>query len=183
VILAGIGLFLHTLFNGILHITDDLTQIVVPGAKDLTLKPKLMYTVYLEEHSFVDGRIYSTTESVSGLTCVVTSETSGNKIKTFHPRGSMTYDVGGRSGRSVLVFVTEEAGVYRIACDYEEGKEGPKAVLAVGSGMTQRIFSTIIKSLASMLGGMTLGAAVIVAVIVLRERAKKQLAQAGQTPL
>jgi hypothetical protein len=181
--LAGLGLFVHTLVRGILHITDDLTQIVVPGEKDLTLMPELKYTIFLETESVVDGRIYSTTESLSELTCVVTSQTSGNKIVPRRSTMNTTYTVGGRKGRSVLEFVTEEAGVYRIACDYDEGSHGPQVVLAVGSGVTERILSTITKSLAWFFGGGILGVAIIVTLLILRERSKKQFARPNQAPL
>jgi len=183
VILVGLGLFLHTLLHGINHVTDDLTQIVVPGEKNLTLMPKLSYTIFLESESVVDGRIYSTTDSVNGLTCGVTSQASGNKMNTHRPSVNTTYSVGGRDGRSVLEFTTEEAGVYHIACGYDEGSHGPQAVLAVGSGVTGRILSTIIKSLASFFGGGVLGASIIAAVFILRQRSKKRLARPNQTPL
>jgi hypothetical protein len=182
-IFAGLSLFLYTILHGISHITDDLTQIVVPGEKDLTLMPKLNYTIFLEEQSVVDGRIYSTTESISGLTCVVASQTSGNKVNTRRSTMNTTYSVGGREGKSVLEFVTEEAGVYHIACDYEEGSHGPQAVLAVGSGMTERIFSIVTKGLASFFGGGILGGAIIATVGILRTRARKQLARLNQAPL
>lgn len=183
VILAGVGLFVHSLLHGIFHITDGLTQIVVPGEKDLTLMQKLSYTIFLETESVVDGRIYSTKESLSGLTCVVTSQTSGNKIDMRHPAVNATYSVNGREGRSVLEFATQEAGVYHIACDYQEGSQGPQAVLAVGSDVGERITLTILKSLLSMFGGCLLGGGIIATVFVLRERAKKQLARPNQTPL
>lgn len=157
VMLAGVGLFVYTLFQGIFHLTDDLTQIVVPGAKDLTLKPKVNYTIFLETESVVDGRVYSTTEGVNGLTCVVTSQTSGNKMNLHNPSGNTTYSVNGREGRSVLEFGTEEAGVYHFACDYPASSQGPQAVLAVGTGVAGQIFSTVMKSLASLFGGGILG--------------------------
>lgn len=177
VILVGSGLFLNTLLHGINHITDDLTQIVVPGEKNLTLMPKRTYTIFLETESVVDGRIYSTTESVNGLTCAVTSQASGNKINTRRPTMNTTYSAGGRDGRSVLEFVAEEAGVYHIACDYQEGSQGPQAVLAVGSGVTGRILSMVIKSLLSFFGGGILGGAIIATVFILRQRSKKRLAR------
>jgi uncharacterized RDD family membrane protein YckC len=181
VIVAGLSLFLYTLIRGISHVTDDLTQIVVPGEKDLTLMPHLNYTIFLEAESVVDGRIYSTKESVSGLTCAVKSEASGNKINMRRSTMSTTYSVGGREGRSVLEFVTEEAGAYHIACDYEEGSHGPQVVLAVGSGVGERIFSAVTKSLASFFGGSILGLAIIVTVFTLRERAKREFAASGMT--
>jgi uncharacterized RDD family membrane protein YckC len=182
VMLAGLGLSLDSILHGISHVTDGLAQIVVPGEKDFTLMPHLNYTIFLEAESVVDGRIYSTKESLSGLTCTVKSEASGNTISTRRPTMNTTYSVGGRDGRSVLEFVTEEAGVYHIACDYEEGSQGPQVVLAVGSGVGERIFSTVTKSLASFFGGSILGGAVIVTVITLRERAKRKLTASGMTP-
>jgi len=181
VILAGLGLFLYSLLHGIFHITDDLTQIVVPGEKDLTLMPHLNYTIFLEAESVVDGRIYSTKENLSGLTCAVTSQASGNKISTRRPTMSTTYSVGGREGRSVLEFVTEEAGLYHVVCNYEEGSQGPQVVLAVGSGMGERIVSTVTKSLASFYGGGILGGAIIVTVFTLRERAKRKFVASGMS--
>lgn len=181
VILAGLGLFLYSILHGISHVTDGLSQIVVPGGKDFTLKPHLEYTIFLEANSVVDGRIYSTKESVSGLNCTVTSEASGHRISTHQPATTTAYSVGGREGRAVLEFVTEEAGVYHMACDYEQGSQGPEVVLAVGSGVGERIFSTVKNSLASFFGGSILGGAILLAVFTLRERAKKRLAPPAMT--
>jgi hypothetical protein len=180
IIALGIGFFLYSLLHGIFHLTDNLTQVVVPGEKELTLQPGLKYTIFLEEQSVVDGRIYATREStLNGLTCTVTSQTTGNRIDTHRATMSTNYNVNGRSGHSVLEFVSEEAGTYHLACDYEEGKQGPQAVLAVGSGVTEEILATIGKSLGSMLGGGALGAAIIVTVFIRREREKRRLAQPG----
>jgi hypothetical protein len=71
VIFAGLSLFPYTLLHGIFHITDNLTQVVVPGEKDLTLQQKLKYTIFVEEQSVVDGKIYVTRENLNwtGLHC------------------------------------------------------------------------------------------------------------------
>jgi hypothetical protein len=176
VILAGVSLFVYSLLHGIFHITDNLTQIVVPGEKDITLLPKLKYTIFLEEQSVVDGRIFSTNENLSGLTCHVNEVASGSKIDLRRSNASTTYNVNGRSGRSVLEFVTEGPGVHHIACDYEEGKQGPRVVLAIGSGVTENIFSLVMTCLAEMIGGGVLGAAIILFTFFKRERSRKQIA-------
>jgi len=182
-ILAGISVFVYTLLHGIFHITDNLTQIVVPGEKDLSLLPNLTYTVFLEEQSVVDGRIYSTKEGLGDLTCKLASLSSGKNINLRRARRSTTYNVGQRSGHSVLEFVTQEAGVYHFACDYEEGKQGPQVVLAVGAGVAEGIFATIGRSFAAIFGGGILGAAILVTVFILREHAKRKLNQYGQFPI
>jgi hypothetical protein len=173
VMLAGAGLFAYVLLHGISHVTDGLTQIVAPGEKDLTLMPKQKYTIFLETKSVVDGRIYST-QSVSGLNCTVTSQTSGTTINTYRPGTNTTYSVGGRHGSSVLEFFTEKAGVYRVACAYGAGVHGPQVVVAVGSGVSGRIYSTIIESFASIFGGFILGGAIILTVVILRARAERR---------
>lgn len=181
--LAGVGLFLYVLIYGIFHITDNLTQIVVPGQKELTLQPNLKYTIFLEEESVVDGKVYSLTGNLAGLACRVTSETSGKNIELRSASISTNYNLGSRSGHSVLEFFTEEAGVYRIACGYGDDREDPQAVLAVGSGLTERIFRIVAGSLLAMFGGGGLGAVILVGVFIFRERAKKRLNSAIPSPL
>ena len=182
VTLSGMGFFAYTLFHGIFHLTDNLIQVVVPGAKDLNLQPNLRYTIFLEEDSVVDGRIYATKSHLTGLTCTVTSQAKGKRIDTHRTTMSTTYDVGGRSGRSVLEFVTVEAGVYQLACNYEEGTQGPEAVLAVGSGVTEGILGILMKGLASFFGGWFLGGAIFATVLIKRERMKKRMAQTAVAP-
>jgi hypothetical protein len=154
VMLAGVGLFVYDLVHGIVHITDHLTQIVVPGEKDLGMTANSEYTIFLEEQSVVDGRIYSTSrENLEGLTCNVHSLTTGNKIDLRRPAGSTTYNVGGRSGRSVLQFQTQEAGTYHLAC---------------------------FRSLAAMFGYGLIGTLIIIVVFVRRENAKRRSAASLQ---
>ena len=110
VILVGLGLFVYFLARGTNQFTDNLTQIVVPGEKGIALKPNFEYTIFLETKSVVDGRSYST-ESLGGLACVVTSQTSGDRINTYSPKMNSTYELGSEhTGKSVLAFVTIEPG-------------------------------------------------------------------------
>jgi hypothetical protein len=37
-LLAGGGFFVYTIFHGLTHLTDSLTQVVVPGKAELHLK-------------------------------------------------------------------------------------------------------------------------------------------------
>lgn len=172
----GLGLFVYFLFSGISHITDSLTQAVVPGRAELTLNTPGTYTIFLEEQSAVDGRIYSTTaEAVNGLQCSVTSLPGGQKVALTKPSTSTTYDTGGRHGRSVLAFQVKDSGQYELSCDYPADAKGPQAVVAVGAGVAARIIRTMGLSFAAIFGGLICGAAVVIVVVVMRERAKKRL--------
>lgn len=177
--LAGGGSFAYSLFHGLSHVTDSLTQIVVPGSADLHLKPA-NYEVFLEEESVVNGKIYSTSESVSGLSCGVTSVESGAAIALTKPSMNTTYSLGGRSGHSVLEFPVHQDGRYTFACDYGDNPKGAEVVVAVGSGVGEAISLTIAESFAAIGGGVAAGLAVIVIVFVMRERTKAKLRQAGQ---
>lgn len=180
VILAGVGLFVYFLLTGIFHITDNLTQIVVPGEAELTLQAHLNYTIFFEEQSVVNGQIFSIRETLSGLTCHVREQSAGTEVPLYPSHTSMNYNVNGRSGRSVLEFTPQASGAYRLTCDYEQGKQGPQAVLAIGAGFGRKLTTMLSKCFAAMFGGGILGAAIIIVVYRQRENAKKQLAQAEQ---
>jgi len=171
-LVLGVGLFVYLLFHELYHLTDSLTQVVVPGSADLNLSKGPIYTVFLEEESVVDGKIYATRESVNGLTCNVKSQVNGNAIGLRRPRMSTTYTVGGRSGRSVLEFSVSEDGEYHFACSYEEGSQGPEAVVAVGSGVGEKITKTVLSALAAMFGGGGIAGCIVLVVTVLRARAR-----------
>jgi len=175
-IVIGASLFVYTLFHGLAHLTDSLTQVVVPGATELHLQPAV-YTVFLEQESTVNGKIYSTTQSVAGLACRASSVQTGSSIGMRQPSMSTTYSVNGRSGRSVLEFPIQQEGRYRFACDYGESTTGPQVVVAVGTGVGDAIFVTVAGGIAELFGGLGAGAIVILIVVIRRERAKKRLKQ------
>jgi hypothetical protein len=180
--LVGGGFFVYTLFHGIAHVTDSLTQIVVPGSAELNLQQK-RYTVFLEEESTVNGKIYSTTQSIDGLVCRVSSVQNGTTIPIERPRMSSSYSVNGRSGHSVLEFSIQQNGRYAIACDYSENSKGPVVVVAVGAGVVEAIFRTVLGGLGAIFGGIGAGMVVVLVVMLKREREKKRLWQSEQVQI
>jgi hypothetical protein len=180
--LVGGGSFVYTIFHGVMHTTDSLTQIVVPGSTELDLRPG-QYSVFLEEQSVVNGKVYSTTQSIDGLACHVSSVLSGAAIAIRKASMSTSYSVNGRSGHSVLEFPIQQPGRYRFACDYGESSRGPELVVAVGTGVDEAIFGTVLGGLAAFLGGGGGGLIVVLFVVIKREREKKRLRQAGQVQI
>lgn len=178
-LLIGGGLFFYTLFHGLTHATDSLSQIVAPGRAELELQPGL-YTVFHEEQSTVNGKIYSTTQSVNGLSCRASSVQNGSTVSIQKPTMSTSYSVNGRSGHSVLEFSIQQAGKYAFACDYGEGAKGPEVVVAVGSGVGGAITRTVVGGLAAFFGGIGAALAVVFVVVMMREREKKRLWQSTQ---
>lgn len=174
-LLIGGGFFVYTLIHGITHITDSLTQIVVPGSAELSLRGGQDYTVFLEDQSTVNGKIYSATQPISGLTCHVSSVGKGTTIALEKPSASTSYSTSSRSGHSVLEFPVHEDGRYLFSCDYGDNPKGPETVVAVGTGVGEAISRTVFGSLASAFGGGGLGVIVILIVLIKREREKKRI--------
>ena len=174
-IVLGMCLFLYTLIHGIFHITDSLTQVVVPGSVELTFKKGFTYTVFLEEKSVVNGKIYRTRGSVGGLACNIKSSATGEAVDIWPAQSSVNYDVGSRSGRSVLSFTVPEDGGYEFACQYAEGTNGPETVVAVGTGTGGKIVKMVFVCMAELFGGQVLALVVFLWVFWQREQAQKLL--------
>jgi len=178
-LLIGGGFFIYTIFHGLGHVTDSLTQVVVPGRAELNLQRGQRYTVFLEEQSVMNGMIYSTTQSVQGLQCRVHSIPKGAAIAMERSSTSTSYTLNGRSGHSVLEFPIQEDGKYEFACDYGENFKGSEVVVAVGSGVGEAIVRTVAGALGAFFGGVGGCVIVVLVVVMRREREKKKIAQSG----
>lgn len=180
-LLIGVGLFVHTLFHELGHLTDSLTQVVVPGRAELSLQRRRSYTVFLEEQSVVGGKIYSTTQSIAGLECRVRSLQNGSTIPIGKSTMNTSYSVDGRDGHAVLEFLIKEDGKYEFACDYGENTKEPEVVVAVGSGISETIFRTVLEALGEFFGGIGASLIVVIVVLVKREHEKRGIAELGHT--
>ena len=83
----------------------------------------------------------------------------------------------------MLVFDTEDAGVYHLNCRYAEGREKTDVTVAVGSGVDEDLVKAVLTGLAGMFGGGILGAIGLVTVYLMREKAKRRMAMGAAMPL
>jgi hypothetical protein len=83
--IASGALFIFFLFDGLSHTTDNLVQVVVPGSSDLFLQKRGDYTVFLEEQSSAGGKIYSTTQPITGLSCKLSAKDSHDELRFTIP--------------------------------------------------------------------------------------------------
>lgn len=168
---AGIGgvVFAKKLF----HLTDRLVQVVVPGSAELKLDQPGVNTVFLEEESVVNGRIFSTNGGVAGLNCSVHGQ-DGSTIVLRRPSTSTTYTLGGRNGKSVLEFNISQPGIYHFECGYEQGRSGPDVVLAVGTGVGSGIIASLLAGFLGIGGGVALAAIAAVIVYTLQRRNRQE---------
>jgi hypothetical protein len=160
---AGAGLLVYSQLS---KLTSTLVQVVVPGETVLTLEPG-DYTIFHEYQSVVGAKIYSNTD-VSGLVVSVEPTDGGAPVTLQPPSVNSNYQLGGRSGYSVLAFEVSAPGTYRLSAGYPEGQEKPEAVLAVGKGFTAGLLSIVFGAIAIAFAGLAI--AVAIAVVTFRRR-------------
>ena len=159
ILILGFAAFAGLLYSGISESASGLMQITAPGNADLNLSESGEYTIFYENNSYFDGKIYSTGEEISGLEIRVREKATGLDLLVYPAKASYSYSLGGRSGRSILAFQAERSGVHQFNSSYS-GAAGPRVVLAIGKGMAEGLLFTIAISIAALLGSILLAAIV-----------------------
>jgi hypothetical protein len=171
-IVLGTYIGTHIFSYGLRHATDSLTQIVVPGEINLALQSGKSYTVFYEQRSIVNGRIYSSRNSLSGLQCRLSPQDHEGSIPLRNPGSTANYTIGGRSGRSILQFSVARDGEYHFSCDDMEPSSGQQIVLAVGDGVGPAILRMILASFATVSVTVLLSMLIFFRVYIRRDNAK-----------
>ncbi len=174
IIIIGFAAFAASIYSGISEAQSGLQQIAAPGEADLFLQGPGEYMIFYENNSYMDGRFYSTGEQISGLEIHVREKATGHNIATYPANTSFTYSLGSRSGRAMMAFNIERAGIYQFNASYS-GRMGPEVVLAVGKGMVEGLFSSIMISLLALFGSIAVAA--VISFVTYRRRKKALLKQ------
>ena len=170
IIVLGFAAFAGSIYSGITDAESGLLQMVAPGGANLFLKEPGEYIIFYENNSYLNGTLYSTGEQMSGLEILVKEKATGIDLATYPAKSSFTYSLGNRSGRSIMAFTTPRAGIYQVNASYS-GRAGPRIVLAIGKGIVEGIFSSIIISLAALFGSIVIAAVITFVTYRRRKRA------------
>lgn len=173
ILVAGLGIFAALLVNGILDIGKELTQVVVPGEKKLTLTKPGQYTIFHEYRSVVGGKVYSSGANLGDLTISLTGE-DGKELPLTPSRTNSKYDLSGRSGWAVYEFQIAQPGTYTLAASYPEGMQGSETVLAVGHDFTGKLVITIFTCIGVLFGSIALAAVILVLTLIGRAKARNK---------
>jgi len=169
-VVSGFAAFAGLLYSGISGSVEGLMQIKAPGNAELNLSGSGEWTVFYENNSYFDGKVYSTGEEISGLEIQVREKATGLDLAVYPAKVSHSYSLGSRSGRSILAFQAERAGLHQINSSYS-GPMGPEIILAVGKGMAEGLFSSIALSMALLFGSIVLASIVAYSTFSRRKRA------------
>jgi len=136
---------------------DNLTQVVVPGSKDITFAESGAYAVYYEYRSVVDGAVYASSETPPALACTLTSKSTGANIGVVPDYvETNTYSTKDRERVGVLIqsITIDDPGSYTFSCRYEDGKSEPEIVLAVGPNFVWEFFGIAARSGVALVAGL-----------------------------
>jgi hypothetical protein len=170
---AVIAVFGTFLFWHVKAIEDPWFRIVAPKALELSLSEPGRYTIFLENVSSVDGKVY-VSQSISGLKITVTSVETGQPV-ALEANTGMSYSYSSHSGISIYDFDIETPGRYRFEAAYENGASEPEVVLAVGRGFFQWLFITIVAGLGLAFGGIASLAGAVFLLVFVRQKRKVAL--------
>ncbi len=170
IVISGFAAFAGLLYSGISGSVEGLIQIKAPGNAELNLSGSGEWTVFYENNSYFDGKIYSTGEEISGLEIQVREKATGLDLAVYPAKVSHSYSLGSRSGRSILAFQAERAGLYQINSSYS-ARIGPEIILSVGKGMAEGLISSIAISMALLFGSIVLASIVAYYTFSRRKRA------------
>jgi hypothetical protein len=157
---------------------ENLTQVVVPGWRDITFAKSGAYAVYYEFRSVVDGKVYASSKTPPALACTLISRSTGANVSVVPDYvETNTYSAKGPERAGVLIrsITIDEPGSYTFSCRYADGRSQPEIVLAVGPnlvweflGIAARTVVTAAAGLATLVGSGALGLTVAVVIAVKR---------------
>lgn len=164
------GVFVYMRLDGL---TRELVQVIVPGEADVTFNQPGTYTIYFEQESVVNGLIYRSEGDIAGLVVRLRSASEA-PITLVAPSFSSNYSIGGRVGEAVLVGTITEPGPYHLSASYADGRTGPEAVLAIGTGVPTKIITAILVALGIAFCSVLMAVVIAVVTFVKRRRAVRR---------
>lgn len=150
ILIFGFASFGYFLLSGIFNCVNKINnKVIVPGSSTIELEEPGKYTIYFEQRSIVEGKLYFTS-NINGLVCSLRNIETGEYIQLNNPLITSNYSFSGLEGTSIFDFEIIKAGKYELVAGYESG-EGEEAVLAINKGFGLSIMRTVILSTVTLL--------------------------------
>lgn len=178
ILAAGITGFVIMLVTGILGVGQSFKQVVVPGESELYLDQAGNYTIFHEYRSVVDGKIYNTSSSLSGLQCTIVDKSNNSKLPMSVSWSNSKYEIGNREGVSVFEFKIDKPGIYILSANYDQNSDMQKTVLAIGRDFGGNLLGLIFGAIAILF--VSIAAFITIIVLTYRKRRNCRLGLQGK---
>ena len=158
---VGTALFVHQSLPNLPGALEDvgiqnLTQVLIPGSKEIDFPKAGAYAVYYEYRSVIENVQYVRGNYPPQLDCQLISKTTGKDVELVHNyiEGNIyTTQNEERVGVHIMSITIENPGTYKFTCQYPGNKTSPKIVLAVGPNIVWELFNLAAKPIAALFSG------------------------------
>jgi hypothetical protein len=174
IFVLGVGGSGYALYDGISSLSEGLVRAVVPSELTPVSLEAGSYTVFHESPSVFEGQTYNAPLPAALDVYLLDGE---ERIPMSPSVGSLTYDLPGRSGRSIGRFEIERAGEYRLGADVRS-VAGGEWVIALGHEKGKATVKTA-AGIAGVLASGLIAVLIFVIVLIMRSRSKNRLREAG----
>ncbi len=139
---------------GFRGLSDPLVRFVAPGIAEATIEQPGDYTVFYEYRSEIDGREFSTPNTVPPMEIVMFPEGGGQPVSILASNGGMSYEFGSKAGRSIGALSLDEATTYDVSAEYTNRATQPEIVLGLGYEKGRSVAQLVIGTIGFFLSGM-----------------------------
>ena len=157
--------------NAISLVTPDM-HVTVPGTNTLNLDKTGYYLLFCEEQASSNNSC----DAIADMD-IKLYDSASNPVELSYPSNDINYTLNDKSYSSVFDFLVDEPGTYTLVAEYNEGKSGPDAVIAI-SGFD--FFGAFIASFAIGTLGFIIGIIIIIRTAIKRRSIGRK---AGVTPV
>lgn len=166
---------------------DNLTQVVVPGSKEISFPKAGAYAVYYEYRSAINGVKYARSETPPRINCQLKSKATGEDIElaSSYIEGNIyTTQNEERAGVYIMSITIDKPGVHIFSCQFPKNHTSPKVVLAVGPNIIWEFFNIAVKPISAVFSGALMffcvsGISILIAGIVAFRRRQLSAAKTG----
>jgi hypothetical protein len=178
---VAIALALYFLHTGVPQIRENMVRMDVPGELNLDLSNREIYTIYVEQATTL-GSKGAALQPLAQIHCDVHNAVGeGNQT---NPRlGTSKYTYGINAGTSILDFEVNKNGTYSVSCQGPSQISGDKIQIAIGGGSAKALTAVASRSLVSIIGGLIIGALILVRVSMLRTESRRDIRERGLRPV
>ena len=131
---AGIAIIVITsaiaiglLVSSVLSLLTPDMSITVPGTRQLALNDSGYYFLFCEEQ----GSSSDSCDAIADMD-INLYDSASNAVELSEPSSDIHYTINDKSYSSVFDFRIDDPGTYTLVAEYDEGKSGPDAVIAIG---------------------------------------------------